>query len=190
MRSIISGGLGKVSMNLETQRTLSDLLACIFTSFDREQTGLANAMEVACGFTVLCRGKKSDKLEFAFEVLDQDKDGRLSRGGMGNYLRSFLTVLLSIAVTSALDYDSSEDNMSTMAGNLCERSPGTVVHAVSGGAKWAANQAFKASAKAKNLPPDEFISFDDFAEWYTNVGYSCIPWLELLDLRKWVIMDS
>ena len=28
------------------------------------------------------------------------------------------------------------------------------------------------------------ISFEEFADWYTNEGY-IIPWIELLDLRKW-----
>merc|ERR1712138_386078 len=29
------------------------------------------------------------------------------------------------------------------------------------------------------------ISFEEFADWYTNEGYNIIPWIELLDLRKW-----
>jgi hypothetical protein len=35
----------------------------------------------------------------------------------------------------------------------------------------------------------DHLNFDDFADWYTTKGYSCIPWLELLDLRKWVITE-
>ena len=31
------------------------------------------------------------------------------------------------------------------------------------------------------------VCFDDFAEWYTQGGYGSIPWLELLDLKKWVL---
>ena len=29
------------------------------------------------------------------------------------------------------------------------------------------------------------ISFEDFGEWYNNVGHTQMPWLELLDMKKW-----
>ena len=31
----------------------------------------------------------------------------------------------------------------------------------------------------------DLISFEEFAEWYTNGGFEVAPWLELLDLSKW-----
>ncbi len=51
------------------------------------------------------------------------------------------------------------------------------------GSSWASGQAVKGRRA-------DLICFDEFAEWYTHVGYSNIPWLELLDLHKWVLMDS
>ena len=36
-----------------------------------------------------------------------------------------------------------------------------------------------------DLMKDGLISFEEFAEWYTQGGYNTIPWLELLDLKKW-----
>ena len=30
-----------------------------------------------------------------------------------------------------------------------------------------------------------FITFQDFADWYTTVGHEMVPWLELLDIKKW-----
>jgi Ca2+-binding EF-hand superfamily protein len=181
MRGIISSS----SMSVETQRTLSDILAGIFYAFDRERNGTVNALEVACGFTVLCGGKKSDKLEYAFEVLDREKRGNLSKFDTVRYLRSFLTVLLNIATTVSLDTDSSEDIMTTMSGGLCDRSEDSLVRAVEAGSSWAASQAFKNQRSKKDV-----ISFDEFAEWYTHVGYSNIPWLELLDLHKWVVGET
>ena len=32
---------------------------------------------------------------------------------------------------------------------------------------------------------DYHLSFEEFAAWYTNGGHQLLPWLELLDLRKW-----
>jgi len=187
MRTILAGGDVSSNMSTVTQRTLSDLLACIFDAFDRLQTGAPNAVEVACGFTVLCKGKKSDKLEYAFELLDGDQDGKLSKRDMSNYLRSFLTALLSISNAPCLDKDESSDHMTTMTGSRCDRRTSTIGRAVDAGSKWAADQSFKASFKERR--GSESSTFDDFAEWYTSVGYSSIPWLELLDLRKWVLAD-
>lgn len=179
MRGIVSGR----SMSLETQRTLSEVLGGIFSAFDHNRDGTVNAVEVACGFTVLCQGKKSDKLEYAFEVLDRDKRGKLSKSDTARYLRSFLTVLLNIASTPSLDSDLHEDSMATMSGARCDHSAATQSRAVEAGSSWASGQAFKGRRQ-------DLICFDEFAEWYTNVGYSNIPWLELLDLHKWVVMDS
>jgi hypothetical protein len=165
---------------------LLDLLRGIFYSFDRERSGKTSAIEVACGFTVLCHGKKSDKLEFAFEVLDKRKKGHLSKTDMTNYLRSFLTVLLSIAFSPSLDADTRSDSLTTLKGYECEASPATLTKAADAGAKWAASMAFHSLRNSREEPS---MSFDEFAEWYTSSGYSSIPWLELFDLRKWVFVE-
>ena len=183
--SAMRGVITSSAMSVETQRTLSDILSGIFKAFDHDRNGTVNALEVACGFTVLCQGKKSDKLEFAFEVLDKEKKGTLSRADTSRYLRSFLTVLLNLASSVALDSDPTEDVMTTLNGSRCDYSESSLVRAVEAGSSWAAAQAFKT-----RRPSEDVISFDEFAEWYTHVGYSNIPWLELLDLHKWVVMDT
>mmetsp|Transcript_93169 Transcript_93169/g.269095 ORF Transcript_93169/g.269095 Transcript_93169/m.269095 type:complete len:1327 (+) Transcript_93169:359-4339(+) len=180
MRGIVSSK----NLSIESQRALSAILSEIFTAFDHEGTGHVNATEVACGFTVFCKGKKSDKLEYAFEVLDRTRRGKLSQSDTAKYLRSFLTVLLNVVSTSALDSDE-DDTMSTTSGTRCDRTISTVARAVEAGSSWAASQAFRSRRGSR-----ETICFDEFAEWYTHVGYSNIPWLELLDLHKWVIMES
>jgi Ca2+-binding EF-hand superfamily protein len=177
--------------SIQEQRDLSAVLRGIFDAFDHEGTGEPSAIQVACGFTVLCQGKKSDKLEFAFEVLDKKKRGQLSESDMANYLRSFLTVLLSISFSSFLDNDPMEDTLSTMGGHRCERSADAIARAVEKGAEWAASVAFKGVEEAtrgqSSAGNETSMTFDDFAEWYTTTGFRTIPWLELLDLRKWVI---
>jgi hypothetical protein len=164
---------------------LSEIMACIFAAFDVKQNGKPNALEVACGFTVLCHGKKSDKLEHAFEVLDRSKHGQLSKEGMHNYMRSFLTVLVSIACAPCLDTDHGEDKFTTINGEPCDRNALSIIQAVETGSQWAVSQAFKTGLQG--TCGHDSISFDDFGQWYTQSGYTLIPWIELLDLGKWCV---
>jgi Ca2+-binding EF-hand superfamily protein len=168
-------------MSVETQTTLTTILREIFSAFDRDGTGKASAFDIACGFAVLCRGKKSDKLEYAFEILDRDKQGFLTRRDTIRYLRSFLVVLLTIVTTNAVESDYLEDSVTTMCGDKCDTSMSSINRAIEQGCQWAADQAMKGSHDSNAL------SFDDFAAWYTRIGYGNIPWLELLDLNKWVL---
>ena len=34
------------------------------------------------------------------------------------------------------------------------------------------------------------LNFDEFGQWYNDGGLERAPWLELLDLRKWVLIDE
>ena len=170
------------TMSVDTQRTLSNLLNDIFFAFDYDGIGKTNAFDVACGFTLLCQGKKSDKLEFAFETLDREKVGFLKRSDVTRYLRSFLLVLVKMASASTLDSDFIDDAMTKMSGDKCDSSISTMSKAVEMGCEWATVQAMKGGRGIRDR-----ISFDDFAEWYTRIGHSNIPWVELLDLNKWII---
>jgi Ca2+-binding EF-hand superfamily protein len=170
-------------------QTMFDMLSGTFVSFDRERSGKIGAHDVACGFTVLCNGKKSDKLEYAFEILDKRKRGHLSKTDLTSYLKSFLTVLLSIAFSPALESDPRSDSLTTLKGRVCENTVITLTRAADEGANWAAKMAFN-SVVHEMGHEEPVITFDQFAEWYTSSGYSSIPWLELLDLRKWVFADA
>ena len=55
--------------------------------------------------------------------------------------------------------------------------------AIDAGATWASAQIFGTDA----MRGKAHISFDDFADWYTQGGYGSVPWLELLDLKKWAL---
>ena len=174
----------------DEERALFQVLTGIFSAFDRDGSGRVSAIEVACGFTVLCNGKKSDKLEFAFDVLDKRKRGHLSREDMSNYLKSFLTVLLSIAFSANLKDDAcTENTLTTLQGRPCEQSARTLMTVVDSAAFWATSMAFDGHIARNGADKCMSMSFDDFADWYTTKGYSSIPWLELLDLRKWVFTN-
>jgi hypothetical protein len=190
MQGLLTSSCPGTPIDEYTKTSLIGLFNSMFDAFDCDASGEVSAIQVACGFTVLCRGKKSDKLEFAFEVLDKKKRGRLSRNDMSNYMQSFLTVLLSIAFSTSLDNDPLDDKLSIMTGSSCERSIPMLIRVVQAGADWATSLAFR---DFKGIQSDQRLamSFDDFASWYTRAGYSSIPWLELLDLQKWaMVLDA
>jgi Ca2+-binding EF-hand superfamily protein len=187
-QSIFSGNRSSPASD---SRALLNVLGGVYDSFDRSNKGKARAMEIACGCTILCQGKKSDKLEFAFEVLDKKSSGRMTEGDVARYLGSFITVLLSIALSPCLEGDPDVDSLTTVAGERVDKKALPISKMVDKASKWAASIAFgdfkrrQKNGKAGEVSPS--MSFNDFADWYTLAGHQEIPWLELLDLRKWVM---
>ena len=58
-----------------TQNVERPYLRYIFTAFNPTKRREVNAKDITCGFSVLCGGSKSDKFEFAFELLDNSNRG-------------------------------------------------------------------------------------------------------------------
>mmetsp|Transcript_25130 Transcript_25130/g.55143 ORF Transcript_25130/g.55143 Transcript_25130/m.55143 type:complete len:93 (+) Transcript_25130:112-390(+) len=87
-----------------------------------------------------------------------------------------------MASASTLDSDFIDDAMTKINGDKCDNSTSTMSKAVDMGCEWATVQVMEGDRGIRDT-----ISFDDFAEWYTRVGHSNIPWVELLDLNKWII---
>jgi len=156
------------------KQELSTFSDNMFNAFDVSKKGTVNAVELACGFTVLCGGRKSDKLEHVFDLLDEDKDSLLSFQDISRFIQSFLVVLMSIS-----------SSFTFLDGSACNNDKSTIGKAIEAGSDWATSQVFEALK-----PSNGTICFDDFADWYTKGGYQSIPWLELLDLRKWVLQES
>lgn len=175
----------KASESSEEKRCMTGLFNALFACFDREASSKPSGLEVACGLSIFCQGKKSDKLEYAFDFLDQKKRGKLSKKEMNKYFHSFLTVLFGISVCPTLESDSSVDSLQTYNGDLVDRSPASVARAAKAGAEYATSLIFRELEK----PSNSFVTFDEFAAWYTSKGHSSIPWLELIDLRKWVLQE-
>merc|ERR1711981_644812 len=83
---------------------------------------------------------------------------------MWKYLRSFLVVLLKLS----RGFQSMDQEIMDCANN---------------GAVACTRMVFSQA----QLEVKTKISFEEFAAWYTDGGYTLIPWLELLDLKKWVL---
>lgn len=154
-----------------TQEELAAFTENLFTAFDRSSAGKIKSVAVACGFTMLSAGRKSDKLEHVFELLDADKDTLVSREDIASFIQSFLVMLMSVS-----------SSFTHLDGGACSNESAAISGAVEAGSEWATTQVFDALQ-----PKNGAICFDDFADWYTKGGYQSMPWLELLDLRKWVL---
>ena len=77
IRTLIPGG----SLDKDQRKSLSSTLSALFYAFDRERSDSVDAVELASGFSIFCKGSKSDKLSYAWEIVDEDLDGMLSRRG-------------------------------------------------------------------------------------------------------------
>jgi Ca2+-binding EF-hand superfamily protein len=166
-------------------KVLNELYNAIFDSFDTKQCGKVDAKVLACGCAVICNGRKSDKLEYTFDLLEKGQAG-LNQADMIRYLESFLNVLLTIS-SCPLDGEGAETVISFI--NNCSRkstvpSLPKVSHI---GCSWATAQVFNSDAVRRS--GSDRICFEAFASWYTKGGHTNIQWLELLDLRKWILAD-
>jgi len=159
IRRLIPGS----SLSPEDKQFLSFALSNIFFAFDRDGNNVVDFDEFLSGFSLLVQGSKSDKLALAFRMFDEDGDGYISRLEMWKYLRAFLTMLMSV-------------------NTLSQRLPVTEVQTL---VDKAAVELTKAVFSSADLDDDGRISYEEFGQWYNAGGFDIIPWLELLDLRKW-----
>ncbi|KAG6614369.1 Guanylyl cyclase inhibitory protein [Phytophthora cinnamomi] len=72
VRSLVS----KDGMSEKAQQTSSKLLSRLFNVFDRKRCGRVNALELACGLSILGRGSKSQKLSLAFDFITKMRQQR------------------------------------------------------------------------------------------------------------------
>ena len=188
--SVVKDVLLKRSRKSTDAAVLTDLYKQVFDAFDKTKSGKAIASELACGVSLLCKGKKSDKLEYAFDILDRKKAGHLTDTDLIRYMESFLKTLMTMTFSSKLCPDSAQDSVTTLNGKLCEKNPDAFSRICLAGSEWASRLAFtgirRKGESSKGKQSKNTMSFDEFGSWYTSEGYKNIPWLELLDLKKWV----
>ena len=82
----------------EEQNTFGVLLSAIFYNFEAgDEDENANALELAIGMLLLCKGDKSSKLNYAWQVFDMDEDGSLNRAELLFFLRAFIRMLVALS---------------------------------------------------------------------------------------------
>ena len=102
-------------------------------------------------------------------MFDKDDDGALTRRELWKFLRAFLTALFAFAGFRTLSGGSSRT----------QHLRNVVIELVDDTAVEATQRIFTA------LADPAAVTFDDFGEWYNSGGFNVLPWLELLDLKKW-----
>jgi Ca2+-binding EF-hand superfamily protein len=166
----------------------SNYFTNFFTCFDYNWSDLkkdeVNAKELMVGFSFLCAGNKSSKLAAAYDMLDVDKNGYLTQRGLMQYLRAYLTMLAGISLLS-----SNKKTTTQIRKQLMSTKRNDAFLAVENGAKWTLGhffRAFEAEHARSGSTRNNAVAFEDFAKWYTEGGYAVAPWLELLDLQKFL----
>ncbi|KAL7434851.1 hypothetical protein ACHAXM_004394 [Skeletonema potamos] len=166
----------------------SNYFTNFFTCFDYNWSDLkkdeVNAKELMVGFSFLCAGNKSSKLAAAYDMLDVDKNGYLTQRGLMQYLRAYLTMLAGISLLS-----SNKKTTTQIRKQLMSTKRNDAFLAVENGAKWTLGyffRSFEAEHARNGSTRNNAVAFEDFAKWYTEGGYAVAPWLELLDLQKFL----
>jgi Ca2+-binding EF-hand superfamily protein len=168
------------SASYRISSTVDELLANFYLCFDIDQCDSVALDELMGGLTLLCGGKKSHKLAFAFSIFDtrpevskrgkqQDVVHSLSGEDLFLFLRSILIVTFS---TCRQSLDLTDEMVSRCIADT---------------ANMICNDVMRHQWETKRL---DRLNFDEFGQWYNDGGFERAPWLELLDLRKWVLIDE
>jgi len=146
-------------------------VSVLFDAFDRSNSGVVDMCELATGLAMMDhQGTKSEKLVYAFDFIDQNETGKISKREIWKFFRSFLISVLLLCCP--------------------ELKPSDYLHIVADeSAVWVVESILGFIAKESNETPSH-VSFDDIADWYTSEGSTSSAWIELLDFNKWIHLSS
>jgi Ca2+-binding EF-hand superfamily protein len=141
-----------------------------FDAFDRSQAGYCDIYDIVIGLVLLDHSSnKSEKLVYAFDYIDDNASGVLSKREIWKFFRSFLISVVVLAVPNV----QISDHLNILADES---------------AVWLVESLLAFVAKHSSRPNETpaSIAFDDIADWYMQEGCKTSAWIELLDLKKWV----
>jgi hypothetical protein len=169
------------NLNHAIASTVEELLANFYQCFDIDQCDSVALDELMGGLTLLCGGKKSHKLAFAFSIFDTSQGvqgGGKKRSGVVHSLsgEDLFLFLRSILIVTFSTCRQSLDMTDEMVGRC-----------IADTANMICNDVMRHQWESKR---SDRLDFDEFGQWYNDGGYERAPWLELLDLRKWVLLDD
>ena len=160
--------------------TVDELLANFYLCFDIDQCDSVALDELMGGLTLLCGGKKSHKLAFAFSIFDTrpEVNNRMKKQSIvhslsGEDLFLFLRSILIVTFSTCRQSLDLTDEM--------------VSRCIADTANMICNDVMRHQWESKR---QDRLNFDEFGQWYNDGGFERAPWLELLDLRKWVLIDE
>ena len=168
------------SSNYAISSSVEEILSNFYQCFDIDQCDSVALDELMGGLTLLCGGKKSHKLAFAFSIFDtrQGVNGTAKKRGVIHSLsgEDLFLFLRSILIVTFSTCRQSLDLTDEMVGRCIADTSNMIC-----------NDVMRHQWETKRL---DRLDFDEFGQWYNDGGYERAPWLELLDLRKWVLLDD
>lgn len=167
---------GKSPSSSELSETFSNFFQC----FDFDQVDSVALDELMGGLALLCGGKKSMKLAFAFSIFDT-RPGVLKTSKQSDFVHSLSGEDLFLFLRSIL----------IVTFSCCRQSldlaDDVVSRCIADTANMICNDVMAHQWATKRL---DRLNFDEFGQWYNDGGYERAPWLELLDLHKWVLVED
>ena len=147
-----------------------------FRTYDRNAIQAVDAIDFIAGMSIFCHGRKSEKLAFVFDLMDDDKDSRLTKRGLWRYFRSFLAILIT---TSGAFYKIGFKAANEHLDDVSVSTASDVLRSLS--------ILSNGGGGTKDI---NSVTFEEIADWYSRDGHSRATWLELLDLKKWLDIDN
>ena len=134
----------------------------VFSTFDRDGDGFVDYDEFCAGMGMLAGDSRSQKVQLAFSLMDEDGDGSITRHELWKTLRSFLTTL------AAMDPGKHKLDMKQRR----------KLHvAIDRRAK----EAMEAVFRDADTNHDEMITYDEWEAWYSVHGAAELPWVHALE---------
>ena len=198
---------GLVGNRIKHPGLLRTLLVGFRVRVDPQLRDFVEAQDLAAAMTIFCAGSKSTKLAVAWDVISGADDGddssqhRLNARGLWRFVRAFLVVLLVLASCPVTDLEDDadddddddkkeEDDLSFFPEDEGRRrrkadlSLDAITHLIDDADAAAVTLAARVFRDTQTKTD---LSFDDFADWYTDGGFHLASWFELLDLYKWAL---
>eukprot|EP00501_MAST-03F_sp_TOSAG23-6_P002311 GSMAST32.ASY1.ANO1.2413.1 assembled CDS len=183
VRKLVPNGL---VMSTAAQKTISSTLLRIFEHFVIADIITPDSKvkleDLTVALILLCTDSKSEKLAIAFDVFATsmnkhktsytatDEESCLDENTLFRFFRAILVMLFCLK------------------GEPNQKSSFTGIDEVS---RACALLVFdELGENEDSTTENRKVSFSDFASWYNVRGYLQLSWLELLDIRKWPIVDE
>ena len=169
-----------VSSHSDTPTERSFVMA-VFDTLDRSNSSDVDVCDLIIALsTLLHTGSKSEKLAFAFDLLDENGEGRLTRRNLWRFFRSFIATILLLACPEV----SPGDFLQILADEAAAWVTSCVFDNVKN------NQTDLEAGMSTDVDELNVVSvtFDDIAEWYASQGCQTSSWIELLNMSKWIAL--
>jgi hypothetical protein len=160
-------------------------------NFESRKDPSSDVLDTVIALLPFAAGRKSEKLQWAWRLLDIDDVGGLTRRDVWRALRSFLVSML--VMTRSRFIPAAETRVpgcpEMYVPEPVSAEEAAAIHAA---ADYAAVEGtstiFVGTSEARD--GREFVTIGELGDWYNSHGFQEIPWLELLDGRKWNIAPA